>query len=66
MTVAERGRLLNASQVAALVFNDKVSPAWVRRTVPGKITLGHSTVRWYEIDVQSWVQSQQKACPLDN
>ena len=28
-----------------------VSPEWVRRSVPGKITLGHSTVRWYDDDV---------------
>lgn len=57
-----RGRLLNAAQVAAIVFNDTVSPAWVRRTVPGKIILGHSTVRWYEFDVYSWVAQQQEAC----
>ena len=55
-----RGRLLNAAQVAEVVFNKTVSTAWVRRMVPGKIVLGHSTVRWYELDVLAWVRSRQE------
>lgn len=55
-----RGRLLNAAQVAEVVFSKTVSTAWVRRMVPGKIVLGHSTVRWYELDVLAWVRSRQE------
>ena len=55
----DRGRLLTAAQVAHELFGSTVSPAWVRRTVPGKIILGHSTVRWYEYDVRTWIQRQR-------
>ncbi len=55
---AARGRLLTADQVAAELFNGTVSPAWVRRHVPGKIVLGHSTVRWYEFDVLAWIAAR--------
>jgi predicted DNA-binding transcriptional regulator AlpA len=52
-----RGRLLTPEEVAQLVGS--VSPAWVRRTVPHKLTLGHSTVRWYESDVLTWLEGQR-------
>src|SRR2546430_13142860 len=35
------------------------SPAWVRRHVPGKVVLGHSTVRWFERDVRVWLEAQR-------
>lgn len=50
----DRGRLMTPEQVADLVGG--VSPAWVRRNVPHKVRLGHSTVRWYELDVQGWLE----------
>ena len=50
----DRGRLLSASEVARLIGG--VSAAWVRRQVPHKLTLGHSTVRWYEADVRRWLE----------
>lgn len=53
----DRGRLLTAAQVAAELFNSTVSAAWVRRNVPQKLVLGHSTVRWYEADVRAWIDS---------
>lgn len=56
---ADRGRLMTAEQVAAELFSGTVSPAWVRRNVPGKIVLGHSTVRWYELDVRRWLAERQ-------
>jgi len=59
----ERGRLLTAAQVAAELFNGTVSPAWVRRHVPYKIVLGHSTVRWYELDVRQWLDQQRTCVP---
>lgn len=52
-----RGRLLTAAQVAEVLFGGTVSSAWVRRNVPHKLVLGHSTVRWYECDVQAWIAS---------
>jgi len=55
----DRGRLLTAAQVAAELFSGTVSAAWVRRTVPGKLRLGHSTVRYYEHDVRAWIAAQQ-------
>ena len=57
----DRGRLLTPDQVAELVGS--VSPAWVRRTVPGKIVLGQRTVRWYEDDVRRWIASRQLVAP---
>jgi len=53
-----RGRLLTAAQVAETIGS--VSSAWVRRYVPHKLRLGHSTVRWYEHDVLTWIESRQE------
>ncbi len=60
---ADRGRLLTAAQIAADLFNGTVSTAWVRRNVPQKVVLGHSTVRWYAADVQAWIGT--KRCPCE-
>jgi len=46
------GRLLSPDEVAALTG---CSAAWCRRNVPGKVKLGHRTVRWYERDVMAWI-----------
>ncbi len=54
---ADRGRLLTAAQVAAELFNGTMSATWVRRNVPHKVVLGHSTVRWYAGDVQAWINT---------
>jgi len=56
----DRGRLLTASQVAEEIFSGTVSAAWVRRRVPFKVVLGHSTVRWFERDVHSWLIERRK------
>lgn len=53
------GRLLDAHQVADRIGG--VSPDWVRRNVPGKISLGHSTKRWYEADLHQWIESRRVA-----
>jgi len=55
----DRGRLLTAQQVAAELLGGTVSPAWVRRHVPHKLTLGHSTVRWFELDVRAWAEGRR-------
>jgi predicted DNA-binding transcriptional regulator AlpA len=49
----ERGPLLTPEAVAELIGG--VSPAWVRRNVPGKLHLGQRTVRWYRRDVLDWI-----------
>lgn len=58
----DRGGLLTAAQVAAELFSGTVSAAWVRRNVPQKVVLGHSTVRWYVADVQAWIASKRSPC----
>ena len=57
----DRGRLLTAQQVAVELLDGTVSAAWVRRHVPHKVVLGHSTVRWYELDVRAWIASRRVA-----
>jgi predicted DNA-binding transcriptional regulator AlpA len=51
----DRGRLLDAKQVAAMV-GGSVSQAWVRRNLPHKVVLGHRTVRWFEFDVRRYLE----------
>jgi predicted DNA-binding transcriptional regulator AlpA len=53
----DRGPLLTAQQVADLIGG--VSPSWVRRKVPNKVTMGHSTVRWFKYDVLKWLEGQR-------
>lgn len=55
----DRGQLLTADQVAIKLLSDTVSAAWVRRNVPGKISLGHSTVRWFELEVRQWLDARR-------
>jgi hypothetical protein len=54
-----RGRLMTAAQVATEIFNGTVTAGWVRRNAP-KVTLGHSTVRFYETDVREWIESRRQ------
>ena len=54
----ERGRLLTVAEVAHIVGR---SAGWVKAHVPHKIRLGHRTVRWYELDVKVWLESQRAA-----
>jgi len=39
------------------------SPAWVRRNVPGKRVLGQRTIRWYEGEVNAWIESRPAEMP---
>lgn len=57
-----RGRLLSPAEIVALIGGDSpVSEQWVRRTVPYKMTLSHSVVRWYEADVLAWLEARRKS-----
>jgi predicted DNA-binding transcriptional regulator AlpA len=53
----DRGRLLKAAEVAAIIGG--VSETWVRRNVPNKVALGHSTCRWYQADVRAFLESRR-------
>ena len=55
----DRGRLITAADVAKMI---RRSDAWVRRNVPRKIRLGHSTVRWFEHHVWAWMEE----CEVDD
>jgi len=55
----DRGRLLTAADVAAIIGGG-VSPSWCRRNVPHKLDLGHSTKRWYEADVRAWLEERRQ------
>ena len=59
----DRGRLLTPAQVADLLGG--VTAAWVRRHVPGKLVLGHSTVRWYEGEVRAWLESRRTSGSIE-
>jgi len=50
--------LLTAVEVSQIVGR---SAGWVKVHVPHKVRLGHRTVRWYEIDVKLWLESQRAA-----
>lgn len=60
---SERGRLMSAAEIATEIFRGSVTPTWVKRNVAPsrKLRLGHSTVRWYEADVHSWIEQQTAA-----
>jgi hypothetical protein len=60
-TLHDRGRLMNGKQIAENIFNNTVSSQWVRRNVAPekKITLGRSTVMWWERDVIAWLDAAQ-------
>ena len=56
------GRLMTAEEVVADCFNGTVSVSWVKRHLKaGRVRLGHSTVRWYEIPVRAWITEQLEA-----
>jgi predicted DNA-binding transcriptional regulator AlpA len=54
----DRGRLLTAPEVAQRLGR---TPDWVKRCVPHKVRLGRRTVRWYERDVEAWLEQQREA-----
>ena len=56
----DRGRLMDAREVAGQLFGGHVKAEWVRRHVPGKMTTGHRTVFWWEYEVISWIDSNKE------
>ena len=53
----DRGKLLSADEVAAIIGG--VSQSWVRRSVPHRVTVGYRIVRWYELDVRAWLETNR-------
>ena len=53
----DRGRLMDAKDIAEQLFGGHVKAEWVRRYVPGKMTMGHRTVFWWEDEVIAWIDS---------
>lgn len=60
-STTNRGRLIGPPQIRADIFADAVSEWWIRKNVAprDKITLGRSTVMWYETDVYRWIDEQR-------
>ncbi len=56
-----RGRMMNAVEIAAELYSGTVDAAWVLENVPNKMKFGHRTVRWYEQDVLSFIESVRAA-----
>lgn len=56
-----RGPFMRAWEVAAdpELFNGKVGAVWVRRNVPNRVKIGHSTVGWYRNDVLAFIASRR-------
>jgi hypothetical protein len=56
-----RGRLMTAAQIRSDIFAGNVSEWWIRKNVApdAKLTLGRSTVFWYERDVYRWINDQR-------
>ena len=59
-TTSNRGRLMKAREIAQDIFRDHKSAEWVRRNLPNKVVLGHSTVMWYEADVWEFIESRRE------
>jgi len=60
----DRGRLLDADEVAREIFCGKVTARWVTRNVQaGKVKLGHVKRAWWEADVRSWLARRTAEAP---
>ncbi len=57
---APKGRLLTAAEISTEVFRKHKTAEWIRRNVPKKIQLGHSSVMWYEADVWEFIESRKE------
>ena len=53
----DRGKLMNAEDVAGPIYGGRVTACWVRRHVPGKMNMGHRTKFWWEYEVIEWINS---------
>ena len=56
----DRGKLMNAADIVSDLYRGRVKACWVRRHVPGKMTMGHRTVFWWEYEVIQWIDSTKE------
>ena len=56
----DRGKLMDAKDIASDVYRGRVTACWVRRHVPGKMTQGHRTVIWWQYEVLQWIDSTKE------
>ncbi|MFN9086714.1 MAG: hypothetical protein ACK6DP_05155 [Gemmatimonas sp.] len=61
-----RGRLLTAGEVIARYFpagdgERSVTPRWVYAHVFPRVDLARGVVRYYEADVEAWLESRRRA-----
>lgn len=54
-----RGRLMSSQQIADQKFGGTVDEGWVRRNLPNKVVFSKRLVRWYESDVDSFIESRR-------
>ena len=50
---------MTAQEIAQEIFRGSRTAEWVRRNFPNKITIGHSTVRWWEADAIESINSRR-------
>ena len=53
-TDTKPSRLLTPGDVQELVGKPR---EWVLRYVPGKVHIGHRSVRWFADDIEQWLES---------
>lgn len=54
-----RGRLMSAAQIMKEKFGGTVHEQWVRRSMPKKVVFSKRLVRWYESDVDAFIESRR-------
>jgi len=64
--VTTRGRLLTAAEVGRRYFADDrgesaVSDRWIYQHVRPRVELARGVVRFYEADVEAWLESRRSA-----
>jgi hypothetical protein len=65
-TTTDLGKLLTAAQVIARYFptvagERPVSTRWVHENVFPRVDLARGVVRYYERDVEAWIDSRRRA-----
>jgi len=64
--VTTRGRLLTASEVGRKYFADEhgdaaVSDRWIYQHIRPRVDIARGVVRFYEADVEAWLESRRRA-----
>jgi hypothetical protein len=57
--VSDRGKLLKPDEVVERYFDGAVSLRWVLKHVRPRVDLARGVVRFYERDVEVWIESRR-------